>query len=68
MSVNCPFCPDDPNMTPQSWGYGPSGWQQARETHDKYHCEKCPHCGEPRLKEPFLVERVKEDPDIQLNK
>ena len=44
MSKDCPYCPPDSQY--EAWGYSPEGWQQARENHEKNHCDKCPKCGQ----------------------
>lgn len=40
MSSNCPYCPKDSEY--EAWGYGPQGWQEALERHNRDHvCRDC---------------------------
>jgi len=65
MSASCPYCPDEPYETPSGWGMSEEGWQEARENHERYHCDRCPCCGQYKVKKEFGY--YPEDPLSPLN-
>jgi len=43
---NCPFCQAKERGVSEGWGMSFEGWEEMKKTHIKYHCDKCPCCGQ----------------------